>query len=227
MKRGNRLKDGHLADCVSHGSRKAASRAACGQFAVCVDNDGYEVSLERNKIYVVLPDKDAERDGDLRVVDESGEDTVLRQPLRRDRGSRSGQSVAESFLVAPRHGPAGSGASCARAAPTPSCRRSSIEFPDPLHRSGVESGHSDGLVFDRRVSGQPGDVGVGFPERGARRFVAGSRRKSPSCAQVFSSNSSASASLSRQPDGQHCSGRHLWSAPFSGSLSSSRSRSGH
>jgi hypothetical protein len=30
------------------------------------------VSLERNKIYAVLPDDEAERDGDLRVVDESG-----------------------------------------------------------------------------------------------------------------------------------------------------------
>ena len=47
------------------------------QFAVCVDNSGYEASLERNKIYVVLPDKDAERDGDLRVVDESGEDYLF------------------------------------------------------------------------------------------------------------------------------------------------------
>ena len=44
------------------------------KFAVCVQNDGYKASLERNKIYVVLPDKDAENDGDLRVVDESGED---------------------------------------------------------------------------------------------------------------------------------------------------------
>jgi hypothetical protein len=47
------------------------------QFAVCVDNDGYEVSLERNKIYLVLPDKDAAKDGDLRVVDESGEDYLF------------------------------------------------------------------------------------------------------------------------------------------------------
>lgn len=47
------------------------------QFAVCVQNDGYEASLERNKIYVVLPDKDAERDGDLRIVDESGEDYLF------------------------------------------------------------------------------------------------------------------------------------------------------
>ena len=47
------------------------------QFAVCVDNDGYEASLERNKIYVVLPDTDAENEGDLRVVDESGEDYLF------------------------------------------------------------------------------------------------------------------------------------------------------
>jgi hypothetical protein len=42
-----------------------------------VNNDGYEVSLERNKIYVVVPDKDAENDGDLRIVDESGEDYLF------------------------------------------------------------------------------------------------------------------------------------------------------
>jgi hypothetical protein len=41
---------------------------------VCVRNDGYEASLERHKLYVVRPDADALRDGDLRVVDESGED---------------------------------------------------------------------------------------------------------------------------------------------------------
>ena len=47
------------------------------QFAVCVDNNGYEASLERNKIYVVMADKDAEKDGDLRVIDESGEDYLF------------------------------------------------------------------------------------------------------------------------------------------------------
>jgi hypothetical protein len=44
------------------------------RFAVCVQNEGYEASLERNKLYVVLSDPDAEREGDVRVVDESGED---------------------------------------------------------------------------------------------------------------------------------------------------------
>lgn len=48
-----------------------------GTFAFCVQNNGYEASLERNKIYVVIPDKDPEHDGDLRVVDESGEDYLF------------------------------------------------------------------------------------------------------------------------------------------------------
>ncbi len=44
------------------------------RFAVCVHNKGYEASLERNKIYFVLPDREADKGGDIRVVDESGED---------------------------------------------------------------------------------------------------------------------------------------------------------
>ena len=44
------------------------------RFAVCIKNKGYEASLERNKIYVVEPDPEAEKDGDIRIVDESGED---------------------------------------------------------------------------------------------------------------------------------------------------------
>ena len=44
------------------------------RFVVCLRNKGYGASLERNKIYVALPDRQAEADGDLRVIDESGED---------------------------------------------------------------------------------------------------------------------------------------------------------
>jgi hypothetical protein len=46
------------------------------RFVVCVRNDGYEASLERN-IYPFLRDDDAERGGDLRIVDESGEDYLF------------------------------------------------------------------------------------------------------------------------------------------------------
>lgn len=44
------------------------------QFAICINNSEYPASLELHKIYRVLPDEEAEQDGDLRVVDESGED---------------------------------------------------------------------------------------------------------------------------------------------------------
>jgi hypothetical protein len=40
-------------------TRARSSDAAGRKFAVCVINDGYEPSLERHKIYVVLPVKSA------------------------------------------------------------------------------------------------------------------------------------------------------------------------
>jgi hypothetical protein len=43
-------------------------------FVVCIDNTDYQASLERHKIYKVVQDEDAAADGDLRIVDESGED---------------------------------------------------------------------------------------------------------------------------------------------------------
>ncbi len=63
------------------------------KFAVCIRNDGYEVSLERRKIYQILPDAQAAKHRQIRVIDESGEDYLfpqsffapidLPQPLRR------------------------------------------------------------------------------------------------------------------------------------------------
>lgn len=44
------------------------------KFAVCIDHSEYPASLVLHKIYRVLPDDDAAQDGDIRVVDESGED---------------------------------------------------------------------------------------------------------------------------------------------------------
>ena len=49
-------------------------RQSYRHLAVCVDNTEYPASLEIHKLYRVLPDRDAEREGELRVVDESGED---------------------------------------------------------------------------------------------------------------------------------------------------------
>ena len=47
------------------------------RFAVCIDNSEYPASLELHKVYRVLSDPDAERDGDLRVIDDSGEDYLF------------------------------------------------------------------------------------------------------------------------------------------------------
>jgi len=44
------------------------------QLVLCLRNKGYEVSLERRKIYQILPDRDAAAHGQVRVIDESGED---------------------------------------------------------------------------------------------------------------------------------------------------------
>lgn len=44
------------------------------RLVICLNNTGYEVSLERRKIYVAVPDPGAEKLGQIRVIDESGED---------------------------------------------------------------------------------------------------------------------------------------------------------
>ena len=47
------------------------------KYVVCVNNSGYPASLELHKIYRALPDNEAAEDGDLRVIDESGEDYLF------------------------------------------------------------------------------------------------------------------------------------------------------
>lgn len=75
MKRMGLANKSSSARSTSTRSRKAVS--AGRRFVVCLHNDGHEASLERNKIYAVVPDKAAEREGDLRVIDESGEDYLF------------------------------------------------------------------------------------------------------------------------------------------------------
>ena len=68
-------------------------RTSVKRFVVCLKNKGYEVSLERRKIYQVLPDARAAKYRQVRVIDESGEDYLypkgffapieLPQPIRR------------------------------------------------------------------------------------------------------------------------------------------------
>lgn len=44
------------------------------KFVICVKNEGYEASLEVRKLYSLLPDSDAADQGQLRIIDESGDD---------------------------------------------------------------------------------------------------------------------------------------------------------
>jgi len=46
------------------------------EFVVCINNLDYPASLELHKIYRVLVDKDATEEGDIRIIDESGEDYI-------------------------------------------------------------------------------------------------------------------------------------------------------
>jgi hypothetical protein len=54
-------------------------RSTAKQFVVCLNNEGYEVSLERRKIYRVLPDPEAGKHRQIRVIDESGDDYLYPQ----------------------------------------------------------------------------------------------------------------------------------------------------
>ena len=67
-------------------------------FVVCLSNDGYAASLEPRKIYVALRDAAAERNGLLRVVDESGEDYLYARdrfaPLKLPRGLQRALAAA-------------------------------------------------------------------------------------------------------------------------------------
>jgi hypothetical protein len=47
-------------------------------FALCIENRDCE-DLEKRKIYQVIPDEESEKEGYLRVIDESGEDYLYPQ----------------------------------------------------------------------------------------------------------------------------------------------------
>ncbi|RLA48611.1 MAG: hypothetical protein DRR42_16565 [Gammaproteobacteria bacterium] len=47
------------------------------KFVICINNSEYPASLEKRKIYEVLPDSDAAKTKQIRVVDESGEDYLF------------------------------------------------------------------------------------------------------------------------------------------------------
>ena len=60
-------------------------RTKVKQLVVCVENDGYAVSLEKRKIYVALRDAVAEKHNMIRIVDESGEDYLYPKCLSKNK----------------------------------------------------------------------------------------------------------------------------------------------
>jgi hypothetical protein len=53
------------------------------QLVVCINSAGYPASLEKRKIYVALRGAAAEKQGLLRIIDESGEDYLYPRSLFR------------------------------------------------------------------------------------------------------------------------------------------------
>jgi hypothetical protein len=58
-------------------SRARPTRRRSAYFVVCLSNEGYQASLEPRKFYLALRDRAAEAHGQLRVIDESGEDYLF------------------------------------------------------------------------------------------------------------------------------------------------------
>ena len=60
-------------------ARESVSLAAAGAsaYAICIQNEGYEASLELRKLYPVLEDNFGSQHGMIRVIDESGEDYLF------------------------------------------------------------------------------------------------------------------------------------------------------
>jgi hypothetical protein len=57
----------------------ANSKRTEARFVLCVENKDYPASLERRKVYQALIDVQASKLGQVRVVDESGEDYLYPQ----------------------------------------------------------------------------------------------------------------------------------------------------
>ena len=68
------------------------------QLVVCVDSTDYPASLERRKIYLAIRDAAAEKQGLLRIIDESGEDYLYPKALFRTIALP--QSIKKAILAA-------------------------------------------------------------------------------------------------------------------------------
>lgn len=72
--------------------------AQSAHFVVCLNNEGYQASLEIGKLYRVLPDEEATQHGYIRVIDESGEDYAF--AAHRFHAVELPQAIEEVLLAA-------------------------------------------------------------------------------------------------------------------------------
>lgn len=82
------------------------TRRSTPRFAICVDNSEYPASLELHKLYPVIPDEDFKKDGDLRIIDKSGEDYLYPADYFRviDVPGGIARVLRESFARRAQHG---------------------------------------------------------------------------------------------------------------------------
>ena len=67
------------------------------KFVICLNNQGYETSLEVGKLYHLIDDEKAQKNGLIRVIDESGEDYAF--SVQRFYAVELPQNVEEALLV--------------------------------------------------------------------------------------------------------------------------------
>ena len=59
----------------------AKPKLVASRLLICLENKGYQASLEKRKIYVSIADSAALKHGHVRVIDESGEDYLYPKSL--------------------------------------------------------------------------------------------------------------------------------------------------
>ena len=56
-----------------------STKSGTQHYVLCISNEKYPASLDARKIYLCIPDPEAEAHGQIRVIDESGEDYLYPQ----------------------------------------------------------------------------------------------------------------------------------------------------
>jgi len=67
-------------------------------FVLCIRNSGYKASLELRKVYPTIPDAEAARHKQIRIIDESGEDYLY--PLEFFAPVKLPPRIAKALLTA-------------------------------------------------------------------------------------------------------------------------------